>query len=385
MGGSSSARCAPAIVSSSLPGVLVVDDSAFMRRLISQLIESSGEFRVVGTARNGLHALELIHEVDPDIVTLDVDMPELDGIQTLGYIMSETPRAVVMLSAATVQGGFDVTLRALELGAVEFVRKPSGPISLDLDRVGDRLLTALRAAVQVNLAGVRMLVRREVDAVRPQWPLPAGANATTVVAIAASTGGPRALAEVVPGLPASLDAAVLVVQHMPAGFTRSLAHRLDAASALRVAEAEEGSPLRAGRVYLAPGGHHMRVVGGAGDARITIGPRDEPAVWGVRPAADPLFHSLADTFGRMVVGVVLTGMGRDGADGLRAIRARGGRAIVQDRETSTIFGMPQAAMQLAGADRVAPLGDVAASITALVGEVRPADGGARRVALGGTP
>ena len=212
-------------MSSSLPGVLVVDDSAFMRRLVSQLVESSGEFRVVGTARNGLQALEQIHELEPDIVTLDIDMPELDGIQALGYIMSETPRPVVMLSAATVHGGHDATLRALELGAVDFVRKPSGPISLDLERVEGRLLHALRAAREVNLAGVRMLVAR------PRLPASlhhvAGRSPDVVVVIAASTGGPRALADVVPALPADLDAAVLVVQHMPAGFTRSLAHRLD--------------------------------------------------------------------------------------------------------------------------------------------------------------
>ena len=364
-------------VTSNLPGVLVVDDSAFMRRLISQLIESSGEFRVVGTARNGHHALELIHELDPDIVTLDVDMPELDGIQTLGYIMSETPRAVVMLSAATVQGGHDVTLRALELGAVDFVRKPSGPISLDLAQVTARLYTALRAAAQVNLSGVRMFIARGAGP-RRRRDVHGGVRAAVAVGIAASTGGPRALAEVVPGLPADLDAAVLIVQHMPAGFTRSLAQRLDGASPLSVAEAEEGTVLRAGCVYLAPGGRHMRVADGAEGPHIALSPEDAPSMWGVRPAADPLFHSLAAAFGRNAVGVVLTGMGRDGADGLRAIRAAGGRAVVQDRATSTIFGMPHAAMQIAGADVVAPLGDVANAIASSVTAVRRQPGAADR-------
>lgn len=355
---------------SSLPGVLVVDDSAFMRRLISQLVESSGEFRVVGTARDGHQALEQIHELEPDIVTLDIDMPELDGIQTLGYIMSETPRPVVMLSAATVQGGYDVTLRALELGAVDFVRKPSGPISLDLAQVGDRLLLALRAAREVNLAGVRMLA--------PRQPPPAAARAparkrpSVIVVIAASTGGPRALAEVIPGLPATLDAAVLVVQHMPAGFTRSLAHRLDLSSRVRVSEAEDGAEIRTGMVYLAPGGRHMTVTGGSGGAWVALSGEDAPTLWGVRPAADPLFHSAASAFGSSVVGVVLTGMGRDGAAGLRAVREAGGRAVVQDRASSTIFGMPHAAQQAAGSDCVAALGDVAAAITTYVAEVHAA-------------
>ncbi len=357
-------------MSSSLPGVLVVDDSAFMRRLVSQLVASSGEFRVVGTARNGHQALEQIHELEPDIVTLDIDMPELDGIQTLGYIMSETPRPVVMLSAATVHGGHDATLRALELGAVDFVRKPSGPISLDLERVEGRLLHALRAAREVNLAGVRMLVAHPRLPAVPHHP--PGAAPEVVVVIAASTGGPRALADVVPSLPADLDAAVLIVQHMPAGFTRSLAHRLDVSSGIRVAEAEQGVAIRSGWVYVAPGGRHLTLTGRREAPTVALSDADAPTLWGVRPAADHLFHSVAALFRRSVVGVVLTGMGRDGADGLRAIRDAGGRAIVQDRATSTIFGMPHAAVQAAGADRVVPLGDVAAAIAALVAEVHAA-------------
>jgi two-component system chemotaxis response regulator CheB len=188
-----------------------------------------------------------------------------------------------------------------------------------------------------------------------------GGGATSAVAIAASTGGPRALAEVIPALPADLDAAVLVVQHMPAGFTRSLANRLDLMSPLHVTEGEDGEPVQANHVYLAPGGMHMRVAGGS-DGSVRIALDTEPPLHGVRPAADPLFTSVADRYGSASVGVVLTGMGRDGSDGLRAIRAAGGIAIVQDRETSTIYGMPQAALQRAGADRVAALGDIAPAV-----------------------
>src|SRR5690242_1629898 len=348
-----------------------------MRRLITQMLESSGEFRVAGTARNGLDALRKIHALDPDLVTMDVDMPELDGLQALGYIMSETPRPVVMLSAATTHSGHDATLRALELGAVDFVRKPSGPISLDLARVGDRLLGALRAAAQANVRGVRMLAvtRLPVRGTPARPPAvvssaampraaPAGAAATRIVAIASSTGGPRALAEVVPNLPRLLGAAVLIVQHMPAGFTKSLAQRLHAMSKLPVSEAEAGEPVLVDRVYLAPGGLHMSVAGSSGAATIALA--DSAPIWGVRPSADPLFRSVAERFGHEVVAVVLTGMGRDGADGTRAIRNAGGRAVLQDRATSTIFGMPNAALQVAGADRVASLTEIAPAIVAML-------------------
>lgn len=342
----------------------MVDDSAFMRRLIAQIVDESPDFRVVGTARNGQEALRQIHALDPQIVTLDVEMPELDGMQTLGYIMSETPRAVVMLSAASTQGGVDLTLRCLELGAVDFVRKPSGPISLDLALVAEPLFAALHAATQVNLKGVQLLARpRFVDA--SLAPRTVGQDTLVAVAIAASTGGPRALAEVIPALPADLDAAVLVVQHMPPGFTRSLANRLHLMSNLPVSEGAEGERVQRNHVYLAPGGMHMRVVETADGVR-RIALDTSPAIWGVRPSADPLFASVAQLYGRASVGVVLTGMGRDGADGLRAIREGGGLAVVQDRETSTIYGMPAAAMQRAGADRVVPLTGVAPAVVELL-------------------
>ena len=339
--------------------VLVVDDSAFMRKLVRELVESSDEFRVVGTARNGMDALDKIHALAPDVVTLDIEMPILDGLQALGYIMSETPRPVVMLSAAEDgSDGSAMTIRALELGAVDFVRKPSGPISLDLGTVRTQLLDALRAATHANLSGVDVLARPRVVAPAPA--AAAAGAASAVVAVAASTGGPRALAELIPSLPRDLQAAVLVVQHMPSGFTKSLAQRLDQLSGLRVAEAADGVPVEHGRVYLAPGGRHMRVERDAAGARIVLD--DSPPLWGVRPAADVLFRSVAQHFGADAVGVVLTGMGRDGADGLAAIRGSGGRGVLQDRETSVVYGMPQSALAIAGAECVVPLGGVAAAV-----------------------
>ena len=351
--------------SSRLPTVLVVDDSAFMRRVIGDVIDRSGEFSVVGTARNGHEALRQIHALAPDIVTLDVEMPELDGVQTLGYIMSETPRAVVMLSAAVTQGGVDLTLRCLELGAVDFVRKPTGVGSHDLSTVAALLLDALRAATEVNLQGVQLLARPRFVSGAPV--VRSRSDATIAVAIACSTGGPRALAEVVPALPGDLHAAVLIVQHMPPGFTRSLANRIDGMSELRVTEAEHGEPVVVNRVYLAPGGLHMRVVGN-GPGAWTIALDDGPAMHGVRPSADRLFASVAEQFGAASIGVVLTGMGKDGAGGLRAIRAAGGAGIVQDRATSTIYGMPQAALKHAGAEKIVGLPAVAPTIVSLLAE-----------------
>ena len=337
-----------------------------MRRLVSEMLATSGEFRVVGTARNGLDALKHIHALDPDIVTLDIEMPELDGLQALGYIMSEMPRPVVMLSALDSPNGGELTIRALELGAVDFVHKPAGPARDTIDRLGGRLLEALRAASCVNLRGVSVLARPSLApraSARPD-----ASAATHAVAIAASTGGPRALAELIPRLPGGLRAAVLVVQHMPAGFTTSLASRLDAMSPLAVAEARHGERIEHGRVYVAPGGMHMRVSDLAGPPTIALD--QSPPIWGVRPSADPLFRSAAQRFGSSLVGVVLTGMGRDGAEGLRSIRDRGGYAVVQDKATSIVYGMPQVALTTAGADKVLPLDDIAGEITDAVSKVR---------------
>ncbi|WP_026850511.1 chemotaxis-specific protein-glutamate methyltransferase CheB [Gemmatimonas phototrophica] len=343
-----------------------MDDSAFMRKLVSEVVESSGEFRVVGTARDGQDALKQVATLNPDLVTLDVDMPGLDGLAALEFLMRDHPRPVVMLSAGGSDGGADATLRALERGAVDFVRKPSGAISLDLDLVQEQLLQALRAAATVQVTSHPLLASGHTPAppraVPAQIPL-AGAPAR-VVCIAASTGGPAALAQLLPALPAWNDTAVLIVQHMPPGFTGSFARRLDAASALTVHEATDGAPLRAGHAYVAPGGLHLRVQGPREVPRLVLS--NDPSVWGVRPAADPLFHSAASVYGAQAVGLVLTGMGRDGAEGLRAIRTAGGRGIVQDHASAIVPGMPDAARQLAGADAVASLQDLAAVVVAQV-------------------
>ena len=360
-------------MSKPLSTVLVVDDSAFMRKLIVEMIESTGEYRVVGTATDGIEALEKIRALSPDIVTLDIEMPRLDGLQALEQIMKELPRPVVMLSAAGSEHGNELTLRALDRGAIEFVRKPSGPISIDLLTVREELSAALNAARAVNMTGVRTPPAPPAGVTAEMPSKKTAGLATHLVAIAASTGGPRALGEIIPHLPANLGAAVVIVQHMPREFTRTLSHRLDVVSPLAVSEAEDGEPVREDHVYLAPGGYHMRLDGEVGNATIRLD--TSPTVWGVRPAADPLFASVATVFGASAIGVILTGMGRDGAEGLRQIRAAGGKSVVQDQDSSIVYGMPQAALALAGADRVVAARDMSRVIRDFCSAQKRAIGG----------
>ena len=342
--------------------VLVVEDNALLRAVLRDLIDGLDGFRVIATAADGEEGLRLVHQLDPDIVTLDIEMPVIDGLAALGYIMSELPRPVVMVSGATTRGSVDLTIRALELGAVDFVRKPAGNAPEAWASSRQRVEEALRAAAQMNVRGVGMLARPRMHTPAPRARATRGA--VSAVAIASSTGGPRALAEVIPGFAPGLDAAVLIAQHMPPGFTAGLARRLDQLSALPVHEATHGEPVEPGCVYLAPGGSHMTITSGPGGAVIVLSAG--PSVHGVRPAADPLFVSVAAHFGARSVGVVLTGMGRDATAGLRAIRAAGGGAVVQDRATSVIYGMPQVALAEAGADREVPLAEVARAATSLL-------------------
>ena len=353
-------------MSSSRRTVLIVDDSALMRTVLRDEIGSLPDFDVIGTASDGRQALDAVRTLAPDIVTLDVEMPNMDGIETLERLMRESPRPVVMLSGAETDGGVELTLRALELGAVDFVRKPGAPGARSAAEMGPRLAAALRAAAATNIRAVARPSVRLVQA-RTEPRVVDVASARAVIAIAASTGGPRALAEVVASLPDDLDAAVLIAQHMPRGFTGGLARRLAQLTSLGVAEGRDGERIVAGRVYLAPGGRHMHVTTGALGATIALD--DGPTVWGVRPAADKLFVSVARAFGDASVGVVLTGMGRDGALGLSAIREAGGGAIVQDEATSAVYGMPREALETAGADRIVAPGDVGAAAAQLLAQL----------------
>ncbi len=344
--------------------VLVVDDSAFMRKLIGDIVNAQSGFHVAGYARDGVDALAKIEALNPDIVTLDLEMPHLDGMRTLERIMSDTPRPVIVLSAGGEQFG-DATLRALELGAIDFVRKPAGPISLELGPATAQLVTALVAASRTGRPIALPIIDHAVIRARFDGDVPRG-RAQSVVVIASSTGGPRALAEIIPALPGDLAAAVVIAQHLPREFTRALAERLDKTSAMHVRLARPKDCLEAGRVYVACGGADTLIVGARGSATFS----SAESVPGAAPCADVLFSSAARVFGSHAVGVVLTGMGRDGSEGLRAIRRAGGRAIVQDQASSVIYGMPRAALTHAGADRVVALSDIADAITATASQER---------------
>jgi two-component system chemotaxis response regulator CheB len=354
--------------------VLVVDDSAFMRKIITDLITEDPGFEVIDTARNGEEAVRKVRELAPDVVTMDVEMPLMDGLKALEIIMREHPVPVVMLSSLT-DAGTRETIAALELGAVDFVQKPSGSISLDLHKVKRQLLDKLKAAVRARVARSMPLASRlnaaprPPDASRPErgWPSrqPPVGPIGKVAAIGTSTGGPRALQAVLSALPADFPAPILIVQHMPPVFTKSLADRLNSLCAIRVREAENGETPLPGTAYIAPGGRHMRLHQTAtGDYVIRLS--DDPAVNGHRPSVDVLFDSLVPFTELTRVAVIMTGMGADGARGLRRLRDSGAATIAESEETCVVYGMPRAAVDLQAAQHVAKLHDIPGKMAALI-------------------
>jgi len=334
--------------------VLVVDDSLLMRRITAQLLESDPHIHVVGTAADGIEAIEKVAALRPDVVTLDIEMPRLDGLGALREIMAQAPLPVIMLSALS---DADTVMQALQEGAVEFVAKPSGTVSIDLYKVREELIHKVRLATFSRPSALRP-VAPEPDPAPAAYAIPAGK--LYYVVIGASTGGPSAIGEVVRGLSADLPVSVFIAQHMPAGFTKSFAERLQRSSGLDVVEASDGLQVKPQCAYVAPGDVHMVLEHRASRAVVRL--LHTSSVNGVRPSIDVLMRSVADLGGADVVGVLLTGMGRDGADGLSQIHAAGGWTIAQDRDTSTIFGMPRAAIRLGVVDEVAPVTEIAALV-----------------------
>lgn len=397
---------------SSMIRVLIADDSAFMRKVLSDLFQKQPDFEVAGTAVDGRDTISKVKSLHPDLVTLDVNMPVMDGINALAVIMSQCPTPVVMISSLTQQGT-EATVRALSLGAVDFISKVGGSIS-KIDTIEKEILEKCRSAARANVhnigdgartrraAGQEQPVMRRIglpqrsglkSAVpqsaepeptatgipqrqnpllkrRTRAPIPkpitmehTGTGSQKLVAIGTSTGGPQALQKVITRLPGNLPCGVVIVQHMPAGFTKSLAERLDSISAISVKEAENDDIIQPGHVYIAPGDYHMRVTASGFTRKIRLS--QEPPVGNHRPAVNVMYDSVAQ-FGSNLVAVIMTGMGCDGCEGMKKIKANGGYSIAQNEETSVVYGMPKAVVEAGLADEVRPLDDLARAIVEAV-------------------
>jgi two-component system chemotaxis response regulator CheB len=329
--------------------VLVADDSELFRELLSGVVTADGGFELAAVAKDGDEAAKMARQHRPDVITMDLNMPEADGFAGIARIMAETPTPILVLTASpTEAAGF----KALSLGALDILEKPRA--DADLREYGRVLRTRLRL-----LAGVKVI--RHPRGLRERKPTaPRRAEPPELVAVGASLGGPRALATILKRLPASFPIPVVVVQHIADGFTAGLAGWLNQETQLQISEARDGEPLRPGRVLLAPSGRHLVVT--RGQAHLS----DAPPVDTFKPSVTPLFLSIAHHYGRRACGVLLTGMGRDGAEGLKAIKEQGGTTLVQDEATSAVFGMPRAAMELGAADRVLALDDIPRVLLELV-------------------
>lgn len=343
--------------------VLVVDDSVVIRRLVSDVLSADADIEVVGTAANGRIALEKLDALRPDAVTLDIEMPVLDGLGTLRELRRSHSRLpVVMFSTLTQRGGI-ATLEALALGASDYVTKPSnvGSANQAMENVREQLIPKIKA-----LCGRRTIVAppRSAPAPRPNRP----SKRVELLAIGCSTGGPEALERVLPLLPATFPVPVVVVQHMPPMFTGLLAARLNNRCALEVVEAAEGDVLRPGRVLIAPGGRHLVLRRSGG--RTVVELNDDPPENFCRPAVDPMFRTAAEVYGPGVLATVLTGMGTDGRKGAEAVRSSGGSVLAQDAASSVVWGMPGAVVEAGLADQVLPLASVATGITSAVAQAR---------------
>ncbi len=368
--------------------VLIVDDSALMRNLVTKIMEPHEDIRVMGTAMNGLFALQKMEKEQPDVIILDLEMPKMNGIEFLKERRKRQIHTPVIILSSLAEKGARITMEALALGASDFIQKPSGSVSLDLHSVADHLVNLVRVyggkAHEVAVAGTAGAAApgsaagtaaAPGTAAGPSTAAPAAAGPpppivptekpgpTKLIAFGVSTGGPNALRKVFAEFPASIEAPVIVVQHMPAGFTEEFAKSLDKICSLAVRQAADGDLAEAGSILIAPGDRHLSVERRHQGAMIRLS--DDPPRNGHRPSVDVLFQSVAKEYGANALAVIMTGMGRDGAEGMAAIRRRGGRTLGQDEKTSIVYGMPRCAYELGAVEQKVPL----AKIAQVVGEI----------------
>ncbi|HYA23758.1 MAG TPA: chemotaxis response regulator protein-glutamate methylesterase [Terriglobales bacterium] len=338
--------------------VLVADDSAFMRTALTRMIESDPALRVSDTAQNGNEALEKIRLGQPDVVTLDVEMPGLDGLATLRRIMEDFPRPVIMVSSLT-QEGAEITLEALDIGAFDYVPKQLSYVSLDIIKIRDDLVAKIKAAAKVE----RRPVKKPVQGVTtPSVPVFSPVSVVPeIVVLGTSTGGPKALQQILPLLPTDLGVGVLIVQHMPPGFTAPFARRLNNLCKISVREATQGEPIAPGVVYIAPAGQHM-VVSRRSPSSVAIQLSNLPDGMLHKPSVDVMMLSVADVFRDFSMGIIMTGMGADGLQGMRAIANAGGLTVGQDEPSCIVYGMPRSCAEAGVLRRVVPLNDIPAVI-----------------------
>jgi two-component system, chemotaxis family, protein-glutamate methylesterase/glutaminase len=336
--------------------ILIVDDSAFMRTALARMIASEADFEVAGTACSGSEALAKIKSLNPDVVTLDVEMPGIDGLETLRSIMNQSPRPVIMVSAVTEKDA-DKTFQALAAGAFDYIPKQLASNSLDILHIRPDLVAKIRAAAGARYPRTNSQPFKKPPVSTSVDYADAGASIPAVVAVGISTGGPKALQEILPCFPRDFSVPILIVQHMPPGFTGPFAQRLNNLCALAVCEATHHDYLQPGVIYIAPAGLHMTVERQV-DSRTLICLNNQPQDCLHIPSVDILMKSVAEGFGNQALGVIMTGMGSDGAEGMRAIHRRGGFTIGQDEATCTVYGMPRACAEMRVLSRVAPLAQI---------------------------
>lgn len=338
--------------------VLIVDDSAFMRNTLSGMLSSDPEIKIIGTAKDGIEAIEKTASLKPDIITMDVDMPKMDGIEALKHIMAKTPVPVLMISSLTTEGA-KITLDALDIGAVDFIPKNLSDLSINIVNIKDVLIEKIK---HIGRRGV-VLQKRRLLKTHELSKHSKGLHSSriNIVAIGSSTGGPKALQDIITKLPKDFPAPVVVAQHMPSTFTGPFAERLNQLSNVEVKEAEEGEPIRKGTVFIAPGRGHMRVIRkGIMNTVINISENKENYIY--RPSVDALMLSVAESFSSHALGIILTGMGNDGEKGMRAIKNTGGKTIAESEDTCVVYGMPRAVIEAGLADKIVPLDEIAGEI-----------------------